>query len=307
MAKSTIPSRPLFDLPDLRNNSGMPHGDRAVHEQGSHGDNWIGGLNASVDQIWRRCDLSESLPDAEMSRERFVQAVAKGGNTLANRTPRRARRNSGFDIDLNFSSTVSRRERNAFQSAANRWESVVRGDLPDYRGGNRRIDDLAIEVRIRPLDGAGNTLGQAGPTLLRQNSRLPITGVMEFDAADLDRLAPGLRTDLVTHEMGHVLGLGTLWDVFGLTRGAGTNATAYLGERAVAAYNNLSRRNGNVIPLENTGGLGTRDAHWRESIFDNEIMTGYLNANNRLSTVTIGALADLGYRVNFGAADPFTL
>jgi hypothetical protein len=309
MTDSAMRARPIFDLPDLQNHPGMKEGDRFVHSGGSHGDSWLNGCCPQVDQIWKRRDIADNLPEAELSSEQLVQGVAQEDRpTAANRTPNRARRNSGFDIDLNFGRAVSRRERNAFQAAAARWESVVRGDLPDYRRGNQRIDDLSIDVRIRPLDGAGNTLGQAGPTLLRQNSSLPITGTMEFDSADLDRLAPGLLKDLVIHEMGHVLGLGTLWDIFGLTRGAGTNATAYRGNRAVAAYNDLTGRNGNVIPLENTGGFGTRDFHWRESIFDNEIMTGYLNAsNNRLSAVTIGALADLGYRVNFGAADPFTL
>jgi hypothetical protein len=29
------------------------------------------------------------------------------------------------------------------------------------------------------------------------------------------------------------------------------------------------------VPVENSGGSGTRDAHWRESEFGNEVMTGY--------------------------------
>jgi hypothetical protein len=29
------------------------------------------------------------------------------------------------------------------------------------------------------------------------------------------------------------------------------------------------------VPVESSGGSGTRDAHWRESVFTNELMTGY--------------------------------
>src|SRR5258708_39129929 len=40
-------------------------------------------------------------------------------------------------------------------------------------------------------------------------------------------------------------------------------------------------------------------SHFRESVFGNEVMTGYLNNGaNPLSRVTIASLADLGYQVN---------
>jgi len=62
------------------------------------------------------------------------------------------------------------------------------------------------------------------------------------------------------------------------------------------------------VPVENTGGAGTRDAHWRETVFKHELMTGYINSGvNPLSATTIGSLQDMGYVVNVGAADPFNL
>jgi hypothetical protein len=71
----------------------------------------------------------------------------------------------------------------------------------------------------------------------------------------------------------------------------------------------------NGVPLENCAagvptscGSGTRDVHWRESIFKTELMTGYISGpTNPLSSVTIGALADFGYNVNFAAADAYTI
>ena len=60
--------------------------------------------------------------------------------------------------------------------------------------------------------------------------------------------------------------------------------------------------------VENTGGAGTADAHWRESVFGNELMTGFVDAGvNPLSRVTVASMGDLGYTVNLADADPYTL
>ena len=56
------------------------------------------------------------------------------------------------------------------------------------------------------------------------------------------------------------------------------------------------------------GGTGTADAHWRESVFGNELMTGFVDAGtNPLSRVSVASMADLGYAVNLAGADPYTL
>ena len=41
-----------------------------------------------------------------------------------------------------------------------------------------------------------------------------------------------------------------------------------------------------------TGGAGTRDGHWRESVLANELMTGWINAgSNPLSVLSVRSLA----------------
>jgi hypothetical protein len=64
----------------------------------------------------------------------------------------------------------------------------------------------------------------------------------------------------------------------------------------------------NCIGIANCGG-GTRDAHWRESVFTNEIMTGYYNSSgtNPFSALSAAAMRDLAYVVNDAATDAFTL
>ncbi|MXX54339.1 MAG: hypothetical protein F4106_08740 [Gemmatimonadetes bacterium] len=51
------------------------------------------------------------------------------------------------------------------------------------------------------------------------------------------------------------------------------------------------------------------DGHWRESVMGNELMTPatQLGESAPLSAITIQTLADLGYRVNVGLADSYSL
>jgi hypothetical protein len=62
--------------------------------------------------------------------------------------------------------------------------------------------------------------------------------------------------------------------------------------------------------VANTGGSGTVDGHWREVTFNAEIMTGYLEGAGvpqPISIMTVASLKDLGYTVDLGAADGYSL
>jgi hypothetical protein len=62
------------------------------------------------------------------------------------------------------------------------------------------------------------------------------------------------------------------------------------------------------VPLETGGGAGTAGSHWSESVFGSELMTGFISGvPDPLSTVTVGDLKDMGYTVNYSAADAYTL
>jgi hypothetical protein len=208
----------------------------------------------------------------------------------------------------------------AFAAAAARWSSIIVSGVPDLAmpAGTpsctpgaadvpTTVDDLIIDVQVAPIDGIGRVLGRAGPCYTATADGLTRVGDMTFDSADVaDLLGRGQFPATVLHEMGHVLGFGTLWGSATLI-GAGTTDPRFIGPRAVAEYSKLGGT-GNV-PVENTGGAGTADAHWRASDFDNELMTGFLGVTPPfpLSTVTIASLADLGYQVDLSGADAFTL
>jgi hypothetical protein len=132
---------------------------------------------------------------------------------------------------------------------------------------------------------------------------------MEFDEADMASMAAdGTLGDVILHEMGHVLGFGTVWEQQSLLQDKGTADPYFSGAQAKAAYQGLGAALVNGVPVENTGEEGTRDSHWRETVFRTELMTGWVGgAGNPLSVVTVRSLADLGYTVNVGAADAYSL
>lgn len=217
---------------------------------------------------------------------------------------------SQFSINVRFLGGLTPRQRAVFEVAAARWSEVILGDLPDITVDGERVDDVLIEAKGASIDGVNGILGQAGPTRLRSGSLLPATGVMEFDIGDLARLeANGGLLNVIVHEMGHVLGIGTLWRQKNLLTGAGSPNPTFTGINAMREFGALMGTSAlTPVPVANTGGAGTRDGHWRESVFGNELMSGFLNpGNNPLSRLTIASLQDLGYAVNYDAADPYDL
>ncbi len=215
---------------------------------------------------------------------------------------------SGFSIQFAFSG-LSSSQQAIFQQAAAKWQSVIVGDLPNATYNGVTVDDILISATATAIDGSGGILGQAGPDRFRSGSDLPYHGAMEFDSADLATMqANGTLLGVILHEMGNVLGVGTLWEDKGLLSGAGTSNPIFTGTRAVAEYNSLFGLSTAGVPVENTGGAGTSDSHWRESIFSNELMTGWVGPGTSmpLSRITAASLADIGYTVNMAAADPYT-
>jgi hypothetical protein len=232
----------------------------------------------------------------------------------------------GFNIDLRFVNDVSPGVRAAFESARQRWQEIITGNLPEFSltganqvaanacginhpAVNEVVDDILIFAEVVPIDGPGKVLGSAGPCYVRGSSGLPILGVIKLDADDLEVMERnGTLRDVILHEIGHVLGIGTLWNRHSLVRGAGTSDPYYVGVRASPGFVLGGGSIINGIPVENTGGTGTRDSHWRESRLGNELMTGYISgSHNPISFMTVGSLMDVGYQVNFGAADPYML
>ena len=248
-----------------------------------------------------------------------------------------------------FGPTPSATVQAAMNAAVAKWETLIYRPIgpipiavladscgPGTPAVNTTVNNLLILAKFDSIDGPGKILGQAGPCEVRNSSGLTAVGVMEFDTADVAALISSGSLNLVMlHEMGHVIGFGTLWNFLGNhclqlpSNPPGTVLDTYFNcPKATAAFNllggtsytgsTLSPPGGNKVPVENCGastlslessvgcGASTVNGHWREPVFHKELMTGYLDAGaNPLSLVTVAAQEDLGYTVNYAAADPY--
>jgi len=58
----------------------------------------------------------------------------------------------------------------------------------------------------------------------------------------------------------------------------------------------------------NEGAEGTVNSHWRDAVFVNELMTGFINSGaNPLSAISVAAMGDITYTVSDEGADPYTI
>lgn len=222
----------------------------------------------------------------------------------------------------------------AFTCAVARLRAVIRAPLTSVPFVNENISDcvsgqvlnetipgLLILALVEPIDGPGQVLGSAGPCYLRNSNVLPVVGRMRFDSADMQELLDeGSLPSVILHEMLHVVGVGTLWDPSMLNLNAGIGATPrFTGPLARAAC--VQEHGGatpcaNWVPLENCQdldpqlgcGIGTINSHWKESVFANELMTGFLDAvSNPFSAMSIQALADMGYGVDVQQSNDYRI
>ena len=222
-----------------------------------------------------------------------------------------------FDIELVFVNHVTERQKNVIQYAVRRWMSVVVEDLPDYTftqgfsgtcgdqsyeiPSGDRIDDLRIYVSTSV--SSTFAIGQGGPHLLRETTHLPVVGCMAINVSLTSRVF-----DVGLHEIGHVLGFGTLWEKFGfiqdLSWSDSSADTHFNGPQAIAAFDEAGGGNygGKKVPVQQRDGT-----HWRFIVLNGEIMLPGRSGERALSAITVQSLADLGYGVDVTQADPFTV
>jgi hypothetical protein len=140
---------------------------------------------------------------------------------------------------------------------------------------------------------------------------------MTLDAADLASLEDnGDMLPVVLHEMGHILGIGSIWTHGGFLRnrslpstsGADTHFTGPLAIAAFDAAGGSDYTGGAKVPVANLADEGSSDSHWRESVLDNELMTPLFDSGiyNPLSAISLQSLADLGYTIDISQADSYS-
>lgn len=265
-----------------------------------------------------------------------LRAAAAGITTTASATVA-----TNYAVEVRyFGPPVDATIQAAFTASAARIQGFITGDLANVNFTatntldlapcgitgtpplNEVVDDIFVYANVAPIDGVGNILGSAGPCYVRTVGGLPIVAVMNLDVADLQNLQASNRlNDVILHEMMHTLGFGTLWASKGQVSGAATASSAFIGLQAVSGcvFHGGTAANqcgSGTVPLETTGGNGTRDVHWREATtatgvgFRTEVMTGFVSAAgiaNPMTQMSIASLADIGYVVNLLPYDAYTV
>lgn len=225
-----------------------------------------------------------------------------------------------FNITVSYSGNPLFQQ--AFLDAAAIWENLI----PTYIDGHQgafQFSGVVINASVNFIDGPGNILGSAGPASGGYDDSgylLAATGTMQFDSADFSS-PTGSFQDVVLHEMAHVIGVGTLWQLNGLYNpsapsvidpGNGQTVGRYTGTHGLLGWQAEFDENATFVPVEKGGGGGTANGHWNEGDGGavtgytsaitgldarNELMTGWLNPNSFIGEVTKGSLRDLGYEV----------
>jgi hypothetical protein len=233
---------------------------------------------------------------------------------------------SAYDMQLRIvGDGATPRIRDAFAKGIVRWRDIIVGDIGttrlDMAAGEcqswlpairESVNDLVVYVRVTSIDGTARVVARASPCYVNSDNRLPIMGFVELDSSDVDDLVQrDVLDDVVLHELGHVLGIGTLWNFRRtLLSDVGTDDPFFTGSAARSAFMQVGGAlySGFTVPVENIGPAGTRDVHWRASVFGRELMQGVaIPGGMPLSRVTVASLGDLGYTIAMNKADPFSL
>ena len=239
---------------------------------------------------------------------------------------------SPFDIELVFVGYFTEMEKAILRHAANRWESAIQAEIPDYtfseylkvsvtvttgptfsepepRSGacgyfgnpspipvGDHIDDLRIYV-AKFSDGAEETPWAFMQLDFVRSSGFPVLScvyINEQKFSELSERKLDYLWEVALHEIGHSLGIGTTWESRGLLRNQWTPDVHFAGPQAIAAFDQAggTHYQGAKVPV------APDEAHWHGDVLAGELMAAAGGLRD-LSAITLGALSDLGYTVDF--------
>ena len=173
-----------------------------------------------------------------------------------------------FNIAIDFKTPIGEKEESFVRQAAERWMSIIIGDLPDVsvtgavdcddatRTFTGEIDDIRLSVTV--THKVSNFAGAGGPARVREGSHLPFSGRIWLRSIDSEwRERYFLKTAM--HEMAHALGFG-FWGHFGYLQNPSRPSqpgadTHFNGPLAIQAFDDAggTRYTGAKVPLANGG------------------------------------------------------
>jgi hypothetical protein len=218
---------------------------------------------------------------------------------------------AGYQITLSYNNpALPAAQKAVFERAVNRLQQIIVGDVPGVTlPSGQFIDDIQMQVYVEAMDPTVNGFARIlqrrpGP------DGLPYEGEIRINASRIGN--PGIYYTII-HEYLHVLGFSdSFFTNVNLVTGLGTTQPLFTGANARREY-------GSAFAIAAPAGVplygdlsapGSYGSHWDTGTFGTEIMSvGWDTMSPALrpfSRITVGAMQDLGYQVNYGAADQFT-
>ncbi len=239
---------------------------------------WVYGKNFTTEPAWY-IDIIEALTDSSDTTD-----------TVAT--------DESFDIELVYSSDLPDRLIHSAHKAKERLETIITDDLPNVGD----IDDVRIHVSVS--DTLGQYIGWGETWAARNNSRgLPYEGQIiiaeeVFDKNHALDKNQDMFDALVLHEIVHVLGFGTIPAFKKHCKLALFISWYYEGPSVVKILQTMNPDR-SVIFLKGTN-------HWSWLTGDELMISGWEYPYKApLSKLTIAALDDIGYQVDYDQSDPY--
>ena len=179
------------------------------------------------------------------------------------------------DFDLQFSipnpGSFTAEELTILNEALGRVENMWEGVLTGYQPG---INVSALTITVHPSTSGLASASYSG-SVFEGGFYVATSGFININVNEIENFAhwqgvPGPPTfkpptnlnyidELLAHETGHVLGVGTLWASNGVYN---PGTFQYTGQYGLAAYKAEFNAAAAFVPVENAGNSGTPGSHW---------------------------------------------
>lgn len=239
-----------------------------------------------------------------MPRYQSLLAVAAIGLSAACASPRLASAQFDLQFTITSQSVYTATQLAILQEAADEAERVLESLILGYQPG---INLTTLPIDIRPVTtglGAANGIDRltAGGFTVFTNGFMNINRLALEDFSDFNGTGTNVIDELIIHEVGHVLGIGTLWVENGVYI---NNSGEYTGEFGVRAYRREFDPAATFVPVELSGPIGSRNAHWDQFFRSAEGPPGVDPFTlSPLTGITDAQGRDLGLEIMTAALDP---
>lgn len=229
-----------------------------------------------------------------------------------------------FDTS-SFVGTVPEPYLTALNSAVSRWSTYIKFNPDIVAAIKSQIDPNWNGIAINSFNTINDSESYIAACGVNQYIDIEAGGGVKFNTYDFNLFvnlyyasiySPTDWANVMTHELGHALGIGIYWGTSFEAGGAVPPSDFFLSSTAYpsagGAYNSILGSSRPKISLENEGGGGTASAHWENNFRDssatgsegfdypglqNELMVGFYSPSTNfvISDLSIKTLVDFGY------------